>query len=859
MTKSNQQIKTDARIAFESGNQAIAFQTLWTLNNVNEFISYSESSYTKKDKESKKVIQKKENWLLSDYFWTDFILQQEHFSAFLSSESAIQLLHNYFKYYKKCVPEFEQKLATEFPKLFIKAIRVKQVFLESDRIEFLKSLPFGNDFNIHQKIWHNVFEIESQQWTEIQKELKNVLSLSLEDILSYCVIWLETNRFNDSSKRKITHLASVYSFFCELVLSNKSCREMQVKNSDDFIKHFFEIFGASFKDKSKVKNGSVAKLLFRISNWIDFKEFVIAPYSFDLNIEPIQQNELIIFNSTPEAFYRWLLNGVRYEVNQLNYYFQGNLFSEHLEKEGLIKIPGKTKNDIEVNRNLSGLKWATLLMLNDMGFESFKIGNNKIECEKLLSPLITYSFNRLKRYENTLKSHFESSNDWSEAFMKLTIESIRTDIRREPFFLMTESEYKKLNQEALSQLPVDSSNEVIQLFSFISNEKYEFNRFKYSYDVWQKPFMKIDDFLFCPMIFFASNIWFYSFTQAALFQRTERSETRKMETHLGDLLKEKDWKIKVTSDEEANLMKGDIDIFIEDESTLLFIQLKRTYFRLDLKDAYYDSCNTDSKAAKQLNEAEKYLSQPNPIYNSERKPNKWIVSTSFENIGKNINNCIKVNYFELLNALKNPETKTVNDLIKEIQADKNLKAFTSTIFQTDLPIEVRQLIAEVVKPLKIFESNRYRQIIFTDDEKRTSEYNAIFDKAVKLDSERKKNEALIEFKKCISLNPNDAHAIGAIANILSDMRDYKSAFIAFKEALKILPNDPYITRNFCLALMESGNWFDGLFKAAELFEKYPMLGDIKILFEKHFEQCVRHGLLNPQQLLELKTKWDNMN
>ena len=59
--------------------------------------------------------------------------------------------------------------------------------------------------------------------------------------------------------------------------------------------------------------------------------------------------------------------------------------------------------------------------------------------------------------------------------------------------------------------------------------------------------------------------------------------------------------------------------------------------------------------------------------------------------------------------------------------------------------------------------------------------------------------------------------------------------------------------------MESGNWYEGLFKAAELYEKYPMLGDLKILFEKHFEQCVKHGLLNTQQLLELNTKWDNMN
>lgn len=848
-----QKINAAAKAEFGKGNYPLAFQTLWEVG-VPSFVSYAQ----REDSKSSKT-----NWFTdsksANFFWEKFLLDEGIFSSILKSDLAEQLLHIYFSKYKKQVIALEAKLAKEFPQVFIQAVRVNQVFLKPERIENLKAITFGNEFQLHQKIWQRIFEIETEQWNGIQTELLSVLKLPLEDILSHCIIWLETNRFYDSSQRRITDLASIYSFFIELVLSNKSCKEIQVKTSDEFLKPFFEIFGASFKDKKIIENGSVAKLLIRISNWIDFKECVIAPYSFDLNIEPTQQNELVIFNSTPEAFYKWILDGVRYEVNQLNYHLQGNSFSEHLEKEGLTKIPGKTQSDIEVNRNLSGLKWATLLMLADMGFESFKIGKTKIECEKLLSPLLTYSFNRLSRYENSLKSHFESSQNWSEAFMKLTLQSIRTDIRREPFFLMTESEYKNLNQEALSQLPEVSTNEVIQLFSFTANKIYEFNRFKYTYNVWQKPFTKIGDFLFCPMVFFASNLWFYSFAQAALFQQTERSETQRMENHLGESLKYKGWKVKVINDEEARELKGDVDIFVEDNDTLLFIQLKRTYFRLDLKDAYYESCNTDSKAAKQLNQAENYLSQANQLYKLNHQPNKWIVSTSFENIGENISGCIKVNYFELLNALKNPETKTLKDLIKEVQSDKNLKAFTSTVFQTELPNEARQLLGEVVKPLATFESNRYRQIIFSDDEKRTTEYNAIFDKGVQLDIEKKKNEALVEFQKCVLLNPNDADAFGAIANILSDMRVYESAFIAFKEALRIFPNDPYITRNFCLALMESGNWYDGLFKAVELYEKYPMLGDIKILFEKHFEQCIKHGLLNTQQLLELKTKWDNVN
>jgi len=856
----NQKIKTDAKIAFDNGNHSLAFQTLWKLNNVDEFITYSESKYEKRDKETKKVIRKKDNWLLSDCFWYDFAIQKEHFFTLLSSESAIQLLHNYFKFYKKSIHEFEQKVAIEFPNLFVKAIRVNQVFLHSDRIEFLKSLPIGNDFNIHQKIWQKVFEIENQQWTEIKKDLHNVLSHSLEDILSYCIIWLETNRFQNSEKLQINYLASVYSFFIELVLTNISCNQIQVKNSDEFFEHFIKVFRGTCNNKELIENNDVSKLLVRIGNWINFQEFVVTPYSFDLNIEPTQKNELVCFNSMPETYYKWLVDGVRYEVNRLYYLHRGSSIVEYLEETNQMHIPGKTENDIQLNRNLAEMEYATLSMLSDLSCEDLKLrSGNKIKAQQVLAPLLTYSFNRLNSYEYPLQKFIESSQNWSEAFIKLTIEGIRTDIIREPYFLMTDSEYHELNKRGLSELPEVATKEVIQLFSWLPSNKYVFNRFNHKYDVWQNPFIKIGEFLFCPMLFFASNIWFYSFAQAALFQPTDSKETENMEKHLAGVFKEKGWNVKVISREESNEMTGDIDIFVEDENDLLFIQLKRTYFRLTLKEAYFEEINRDSKAVKQLNNAEKFLENPNIIYQMKHKPHKWIVSNSFENIGNEIDGCYKINYFDLLNTLENPEVKTLNHLIQYLQRDKSLKAFTAMVFQENLPLEVREIYAETIKPLAVFESKKYRQVIFSDDEKRTEEYNYLFKKAIEFDSKNNKNEALKLFKSCIELDPNDADAHGAIANILADMRIYETSFIAFSQALKLLPNDPYITRNFCIALIEAGYLYDGLLKAIELYQVYPMLGDIRMLFEKQFEQALKHKILNETQIVELKTKWDSLN
>lgn len=851
MTAYNKQIKENARIAFDKGNCVDAFTILSELQSVNEFISYAEKSDPK---------TKKKNWFQScDCFWNDFILQNHIFVEFLKSESTTQLFYNYFKCYKKRVPEFEQKLASDYPKLFITAIRVNQVFLESGRIETLKTLKFDENFQIHQKVWQKIHEIEVSKWTEIEKELPNVLSFSLEDILSNCIIWLETNRFQHTEQQHVHLLGRVYSFFMELVLTNQPFKKMELKNNDEFFKHFSKIFAQTQKNKNLVVESPVAKLLLKITSWINFQENVVAPYSFDLTIEPKQEDELVCFNSSPEAYYKWALDGIRYEVNQIKYSFRGDEMVECLEETNQLQIPGKTEGDIEINRKLAGIKYGTFLMLQDLSCLNFKLYNGKrINVQKVLEPLLTYSYNRLLRYEYPLQKFSNTSENWSDAFIKLTYEAIKTDIVREPYFYMSVDDYKKLNQEGLSGLTEDATNEVLELFRWIPQAKHIFNRFTHNYDVWQNPFVKIGDFLFCPMMFFANNSWFYSFAQQALFQQPDNRDIVNMENYLASVFSQKGWEVKLIGARESNLLDGDVDIFIEDENDLLFVQLKRTYFRTTLKETYLESINRDLNAAKQLNNAEKYLEKSNDIYKMKQKPSKWIVSNSFENVGCKIDGCTKINYFDLLETLQNTKIKKLKEFINHLEKDEILKAYTARAFQEDLPTVVTDLIAETIKPLAVFESKKYRTVIFSDDEKRTEEYNSIFNKAQELLEKANYSEATILFFKCLVLKPNDADVHEVIGNIFAVSKNYQASFEAFEHSLKLLPNDPFTTRNYAITLMEAGYYFDGLLKLIELCTVYPMLGDIRMLIQKNISQLLKHGKVSATEITELITKWDEL-
>ena len=847
-----EQIKASASEAYSNTNYSLAFQTLWRAG-VSVFIRYAENEEVKD-----------ENWFVSpqssEFFWNSFIFSEEVFNALIGSDFAEHILHTYFSKSEAFAQAFETRLAKEHPIKFVHAIRVNQTYLKAERINSLCAAQLPNELALHQKFWRRIHEAEQAFWRRVQTGLTEVSKESLPDIFSKMIIWLETTRFYDGSKETLHHLATVYSFAAELLLCEYPKKVTETLTEEIFAARLFNIIMSLEKGQAEIGNSSVGKLLFDISQWVHYREQVISPYSFDLDIEPRQENELLLFNVTPESRYNWRLNGVRYEVNQLHYFLSGLEFVGFLEEANQQIIPGKTEAEIEANRKMAALKWSTFILLRDMGITTFKTNQGEVSVEKLLAPLLAFSYNRMTRYELSLAKHSQHSQNWLEAIRKVSIEAVKTDIRREPFLLMSKKQFKELNKEAIGHLTEESAEDVANIASYKVDASFAFDRFRSRYDVFQKPFLKVGAHLFCPTMFFGSNLWFYSFAQEGLTRyktkKTERDETRTMEEFFAETIREKGWFVTVVDDKMAGKIKnGDVDIFVEDNDTLVFIQLKRTYFRLSLKQAYYESLNSDKTAARQLNKAEIFLSQDNPVYTVTKKPVKWITSTSFEKIGENIEGCKKVNYFEILNALKNPEIKSVRDLVEDVERDRNIKKLAMSAINIELPEDVRLYALSTGLPLPMLDLKEYRQSIFTEDESRTKEYNDLFHRAIALDDNGQKNEAFVLLQRCIHLNPYDAEAYGALANILADVHSFENAFSTFKKALELAPNDPYISRNYSIALLQAGRYYESLRVALNNYEKFPLLGDLRPLFEDHFVQCIQQGLLNEAQIIELQAKW----
>ncbi len=282
-------------------------------------------------------------------------------------------------------------------------------------------------------------------------------------------------------------------------------------------------------------------------------------------------------------------------------------------------------------------------------------------------------------------------------------------------------------------------------------------------------------------------------------------------------------------------------------------------YPLDLKDRYEETVMRDYHACQQLNNAEKSLSlYPNEIYNPKQAPTKWIVSTSFEGINIEIDGCIKINYFELLNCLKNPDIISISGLIKDMYSNRNIKLLYDEFSNGELDFYTKMIVKSAGIPIPIFDSSQYCRPLLGENEEHSIEFSKRYHKALELDRENRKPQAIALLKKCLLLKENDGDVWGAIANIYTDLENYEDAFFAFKRALHLLPNDPFIMRNYALALFDAGEEHKGLSLLLDFLQKFPLLEDVRILFQNRIVNNIKNKILKENDILILLERWDKV-
>jgi tetratricopeptide (TPR) repeat protein len=832
-----QKIKREAKSLFAEKQYSRAFELLWKLG-VYDFLAYVQ----KEDKRNKKS-----NWFVNkaaiDFIWNDFLLRDEVFQQVFSSEGAVNLLHIYYSKLEKCYPDFEVKLASIFPALFVQSIRVNQEFLKPGRLAFLTDIQLSESVDLHKKLWSQLQKKEEKLWRSVQKNLDKCRSYSLEEILSHAIIYLESSRkWMTNNPGNFQHYANVYSAFMEIVLSSGNW-ENKIEEEETF--HRLILSKLNFKN---IENSAVGKLLMAIDEWRGYCSTYVDPYCYDLNFEPLFENNSLYLYENPVSNYRYKLGDVRYILNDLKYKMSAERIVKRQVESGQMMIPvGKHDKVQEENLQLAVDQRKAKLLLEDLGVKYlYPRREEKIELEKAIDLLSTFAGNRKLRYERSINRHLQYSKSWPEAFTKVLKEAYENGITNLPlpYVLFSIEEFHSLGRQAFPSMKMSESKSVLNTSAYYFNSNYKLNRFNLRYNVFFKPFISLGDYYFTPVSFFANNEWFYTMAQNALRAKkeNEREETRSMEQNLGEELRacNSNWKVLVADKKFENGIQGDVDVMVSDDKDTLFMQLKRPYFRLTPKDSYYE-IQHDLKAVSQLNESERFLSLENEFFTLKHKPTKWYVSSSYEEIGKEMEGCRKVSYFDILHALRCNQFKSLKELILFIEKDELIRmARKESVSNTYL--------SDLFSPLDIPQSESRKLPVDLSTDSIAKEYRSVFNNAIALSEQRQYAEALEALNKCIEICPEDFEVHGAIANIYADCNKQKDMVYHFEKAIELSQNDPFIYRNYILALCELEQTESALLHFEKLLHSYPFM-DFRDVYGALYHKLNelnerRNGLLN---------------
>ena len=619
---------------------------------------------------SKKGYLKKEP--LATYFWGNFCIER-HEKVFSSSHSII-LLNWYLRDLSFTNKNLDAILSECYSEVFVIAIQRNRAFLDQEYLQNLIEYKWPHNYSVHLIAWNELYKRHTSLQRNISLKWNGVSKLNIESILGGIICWVDKTFYADYTSENHERTRQVYNYAVSYIFSNKLIDKEP--SEDEFQTTFFQ----------SIKLTRLDSFLESIADWIEFETTTLTTYCFDPNCKiSLNEEGILHFDvELEEVYLNWKKDNDRYLVNEKRYYLQALEIYKYQGEIRELNIPKGNSEIAEIiNHNLYIKHWQSALFLQDLHIRNFTFEKRSVHACKLVGGLMSFSVNRHWRYVESMRTFLQSRYPWRESLIK-TLEEARSEGVSNfpmPYIYMSQQELSKIYEYSIPELEEQEIKDLIAHFSFELKPERAFDPFKVNYSVLEIPFIRIGKNVFTPTSLFAGNTWFYSFAQYSLKLYAKKGHTREqqetsaeMEIDLVNRFKEYGWNAKLTTVKDSNLIDGDIDVFVDDGKTQLLIQLKRTMFKLDLATNYKDSFETDLKASGQLNSAIQYLYKNE---NSQTKVfdahEKWIVTTSFEGVLTRINGCLKVNYFDLIWALKHKKFDSLEKLKFYIEEDGPFK------------------------------------------------------------------------------------------------------------------------------------------------------------------------------------------
>ncbi|AOW20752.1 hypothetical protein [Urechidicola croceus] len=625
----NADYKKEVHNLYKNNRFLEAYQCAWNLP-FKDFISWF-TDVPGKRKQIKGVT------LFNDpFFYNSFLITQS--TEWLRHKDAILLWEHYLNTQKSVIIEFELFVAHNNSSLFIEGYKNRLVFLNDKRISKLQvqHLPFQIVSEL--KIWNRFNNLLNPKWNKIKDLIEDM------DLASYEICMVLFSAFeayiykNPDDKLRWYNAGESLSLLIAYIQSKYNLSNLNVDKTT--------LIKAYHQNVHKLKGEEVFN---KVYDYVLLRENIYR-YAYEPGLDVFINNDDVLRFHESDAFNeKWEYDADRYSVNEQSYYGYGEQLFDELKEEN------KDPNNQLGNARQLAIKQA----IYDLGIRDEDLKNNKLpNLNFIISFLHGIAWRKLETSEKPLHEIARiRQNEYAKGVLELNYK-----YKSSEFILISNN--NTLHNAAKTfglNCSKQEFDKLIHTFSFNWKVK-TFDPLKQSISLWQKPYIQIGKHIISPISILTSFTGLYTISESILKNFKPR-EGKRIENILKNTYENTQWK---TSLLEKSQEYGDVDVVMEDAENIVFMQLKRTSQKTDMRKLYIQ-LPQDRRAIKQLSEAK--------FWNTSRKQiHLWYVTTAFEKVGICEKEVYRVSYQDLIHIKRLRDSdglrfNSLNDFIEMIESD----------------------------------------------------------------------------------------------------------------------------------------------------------------------------------------------
>lgn len=620
--------KKEAQLLYEQGAKYDAYLLVWNELPLDKIVDWYSMNKTKKA-------------FFKDLFFYDSFLTKQS-AVWMSEAKAIELWKDYLKNNNSI--EFEFYVAYNNPELFIEGYKETLLFLDNSRLKTLKNNELPPVVKEEVLIWEKLSDLLNTTWNKVLYKIKGLNKSKHEFIVASCAAFEAFVYNNHEDPIKFQYGGYALSILIAYAQSEKQEETKELTDENIYQVYLEEVLKEEFKS------------IFALVNEYVMNKDIVYRYAYEprLKIKINDIDKIVVIED--KAFnIKWDYDADRYSLNENMYCKFGiQSYSECLEKGQIIfHNNNKSEENIIGNVLCNGIKLA----VNDLGLKEKEM-KNKIP---LLTAITFLQGLATRKYHTIIKPLRDTASKSKSTYVEGTL-----SLQNKELILISDiKNLHRMTNTSGNKCSIEDIEKIISNFSFNWKVK-KFNPFRLTINLWQKPFIKLGKNIIAPMSILTGFTGLYGLTEA-LFRNFKPNDGTSIENILYEYYKDMPWntRIELASVQE----KGDVDVIMEDDLHIVYLQLKRT------------SQKTNTfELAKQKKQDEKAISQLQlaaTAYKGKKQIHLWYVSTALEGLGIKTKNVFKVGYQDLLHIsrlnLYRNKLKSLGDFIEIVETDQFYK------------------------------------------------------------------------------------------------------------------------------------------------------------------------------------------